>query len=76
MSLSTCESELFGIQAVTQELCGFTPIGFTSCGIVGGIQSRLPKGVIVKTDSASARDLLDATDVPRRSRHTEVRIYC
>ena len=42
---------------------------------LGGIQSRLPKGVIVKTDSASARDLLDASDVPRRSRHTEVRIY-
>ena len=31
--------------------------------------------MIVKTDSASARHLLDATDVPRRSRHTEVRIY-
>ena len=42
---------------------------------LGGIQSKHPKGVIVKTDSASARDLLDASDVPRRSRHTEVRIY-
>ena len=31
--------------------------------------------MIVKTDSASARDLLDASDVPRRSRHTDVRIY-
>ena len=27
--------------------------------------------MIVKTDSASARDLLDASDVPRRSRHTD-----
>ena len=31
--------------------------------------------MIVKTDSASARDLLNASDVPRRSRHIEVRIY-
>ena len=41
---------------------------------LGGIQSKLPKGVIVKIDLASARDLQDASDVPRRSGDTEVRI--
>ena len=75
VSLSTCESELFGIQAVIQDLLGLRQLVLRLVESLGGIQSRLPKGVIVKTDSASARDLLDATDVPRRSRHTEVRIY-
>ena len=75
VSLSTCESELFGIQAVIQEFLGLRQLVLRLVESLGGIQSKHPKGVIVKTDSASARDLLDASDVPRRSRHTEVRIY-
>ena len=34
-----------------------------------------PKGVRLCTDSASARDLINSSDIPRRSRHTEVRVF-
>ena len=75
VSLSTCESELFAIQAAMQEILGLKLLVSRLVESLEGRVSIFPKGVKLRTDSASARDLLGATDVPRKSRHTEVRIF-
>lgn len=71
VSLSSCESELFAIQSVIQEFLGLHHLVLRLVESLAGAQREYQKR-IVKTDSASASDLLDATDVPRRSRHTEM----
>ena len=77
-SLSSCESELFGIQETAQEAMGLLPVVrriiYDYFGDFCGYEGK-DHPIRILTDSESARQLLSALDVPRRSRHTEVRIY-
>ena len=75
VSLSTCESELFAIQATTQEVLGLQRLVFRLLEAIKIVVTFAPKGVRLCTDSASARDLINSSDIPRRSGHTEVRVF-
>ena len=85
-SLSSCESEMFGIQETAQEALGLLPMvrrlvldffgdlaGYD--GRVIGRYSKEKFAIQILTDSESAKQLLSGLDIPRRSRHTEVRVY-
>ena len=75
VSLSTCESELFAIQATMQEVLGLQRLVFRLFEAIKIVVTCVPNGVRLCTDSASARDLINSSDIPRRSRHTEVRVF-
>ena len=77
-SLSSCESEMFAIQETAQEAMGLLPLVRKMVndffGNLAGFEGRkFP--ILMLTDSESAKQLLSALDVPRKSRHTEVRIF-
>ena len=77
-SLSSCESEMFAIQETAQEAMGLLPLVRKMMndffGDLAGFEGRkFP--ILMLTDSESAKQLLSALDVPRKSRHTEVRIF-
>ena len=78
VSLSSCESELFSIQESVQEAVGLLPmvrkLVFEFFGGFEGFEGKsFP--IHLLTDSESGRQLLEGLDIPRKSRHTEVRIY-
>ena len=77
-SLSSCEAEMFAIQETAQEAMGLLPLVRKMVtdffGDFQGFEGRkFP--ILMLTDSESAKQLLFALDVPRKSRHTEVRIF-
>ena len=73
VSLSSMESELFALQAVAQEMCALGQvIGRVLMSFNESETDEIP-GVLY-TDSESSLQLLKNMDVPRRSRHLEVRI--
>ena len=85
-SLSSCESEMFGIQETAQEALGLLPMVrrliFDFFGDLAGYDGRVVGryskekfAIQILTDSESAKQLLSGLDIPRRSRHTEVRVY-
>ena len=85
-SLSSCESEMFGIQETAQEALGLLPmvrrLVFDFFGDLAGYDGRVVGryskekfAIQILTDSESAKQLLGGLDIPRRSRHTEVRVY-
>lgn len=70
-ALSSCESELLGIQAAAQEAVALrkTVVRVAeTLGIDGNPSIRMI------TDSRSAVDLVRGSDLPRRSRHIEIKI--
>ena len=74
VSLSSCEAELFALQAISQEAIAFSSfVHRLYFGIGEAEEKEIPK-IMVESDSASALDLLKGLDIPRRSRHVEVRI--
>ena len=77
-SLSSCESEMFAIQETAQEAMGLLPlvrkmVNDFFLDLAGFEGRKFP--ILMLTDSESAKQLLSALDVPRKSRHTEVRIF-
>ena len=74
VSLSSCEAELFALQAISQEAIAFSSfVHRLYFGIGEAEEKEIPK-IMVESDSASALDLVKGLDIPRRSRHVEVRI--
>ena len=78
VSLSSCESEMFSIQETAQEAMGLLPLVrklvHDFFGDFAGYEGEeFP--IRILTDSESAKQLLAGLDIPRKSRHTEVRIY-
>lgn len=74
VALSSCESELYALQTVTQEAAGLVAL----CQrIYVGLGETLPNecaNVLMESDSESALQLLFATDIPKKSRHVEIRL--
>ena len=66
VTLSSCEAELAAIQGAVQE----------AIGIQRTLQFVVKKDLTIelRTDSMSGKQLLEASDVQRRSRHIEIRI--
>ncbi len=74
MSLSSCEAELYALQSLSQEAVSFAT--FTHRLYFGLEEIRefeIPK-ILIETDSSSALQLLQGLDIPKRSRHVEIRL--
>ena len=74
VSLSSCEAELYAIQTIAQEAVAFSKF----CQrVYVGLQEldvrEVPK-LLLESDSASALQLLSGQDMPKRSRHVEIRV--
>ena len=82
-SLSSCESEMFGIQETAQEALGLLPmvrrlVFGNLAGYDGRVVGRYSKekfAIQILMDSDSAKQPLSGLDILRRSRHTEARVY-
>ena len=74
MLLSSCEAEIYGIQAVAQESVAFARLAFRVAFSFEEVDEQGPIVVLLESDSQAALDLLKGTDLPRRSRHIEIRL--
>ena len=73
VSLSSMEAELFALQHVAQEMCGLGRVVGRILRSFGETKLAEIPGVLY-TDSESALKLLKNMDVPRKSRHLEIRL--
>ena len=74
VSLSSCESELFAIQLSAQEAVGFSKFTWRLLFGLGMIDEQCVIDLQIESDSQSAIQLLQGIELPKRSRHIEVRI--
>ena len=74
LTLSSCESELFSIQSVSQESIAFSRLAHRILFSLDEVEEFEPVVVWVESDSSAAIQLLKGVDIPRRSRHVEIRI--
>ena len=71
IALSSCESELIGIQTAAQEAVALRK---TVARIAETLGLEGTPSVRMITDSRAATDLVRGSDLPRRSRHIEIKI--
>lgn len=74
LSFSSCEAELYAIQAVCQEAIAFGKLTQRLLFRIGELDKSEPVTVWLESDSASALQLLQSVDVPKKSRHVEIRL--
>ena len=73
-SLSSCEAELYAIQAAAQDSVGMAKFLYRFLFGLGEIDELQPVDLWLESDSMSAIQLLHGVDLPRRSRHVEIRV--
>ena len=73
-SLSSCEAELYAIQLAAQDSVGLARFLQRYLFGIGEIEEFAPVDLWLESDSMSAIQLLHGIDIPRRSRHVEIRI--
>ena len=74
VSLSSCEAELYALQSLSQEAVSFATFTHRLYFGLEEIQKfEIPK-ILIETDSSSALQLLQGLDIPKRSRHVEIRL--
>ena len=74
VSLSSCESELYAIQLSAQEAVGFSKFTWRLLFGLGMIDEQCAIDLQIESDSQSAIQLLQGIELPKRSRHIEVRV--
>lgn len=74
ISLSSCESELFAIQLAAQDSVGMSKFLQRFLFGMGAIDEFSPVDIWLESDSMSAIQLVQGVDLPRKSRHVEIRI--
>ena len=74
LSLSSCEAELYALQMVTQESVAFSKFCHRVLFSLGEISEPECVEVMLESDSSSALQLIQALDLPKRSRHVEIRL--
>ena len=74
LSLSSCEAELYALQMVTQESVALTKFCHRVLFSLGEISEPECVEVMLESDSSSALQLIQALDLPKRSRHIEIRL--
>lgn len=74
VSLSSCESELYAIQLCAQEAVGFSKFTWRLLFGLGIIDEQCVVDLQIESDSQSAIQLLQGIELPKRSRHIEVRV--
>ena len=73
-SLSSCESELYSIQQAAQDAVSVAKL---LQRLLLGIGETVPDAVVnilLESDSASALQLIHGVDIPKKSRHIEIRL--
>ena len=75
VALSSCEAELYALQSVSQEAIALS----TFCmRIYAGLEECMRETtgyVVMESDSESALTLIAGKDVPKKSRHIEIRLH-
>ena len=74
LSLSSCEAELYALQMVAQESVALTKFCHRVLFSLGEISEPECVEVMLESDSSSALQLIQALDLPKRSRHIEIRL--
>lgn len=74
VSLSSMEADLFALQSVAQELSSMGKIVARVLGSFKEIDAEQTIPGVLYSDSESALKLLRNLDLPRKSRHLEIRI--
>ena len=74
LSLSSCEAELYALQMTTQESVAFTKFCHRVLFSLGEVSEPEVVEVMLESDSSSALQLIQALDLPKRSRHVEIRL--
>ena len=74
LSLSSCEAELYGLQSVCQESVAFGRLVHRLLFALHEIDEPEEVVIWLESDSSSALQLVRSMDVPRRSRHIEIRL--
>ena len=75
LSLSSCEAELYGLQSVCQESVAFGRLVHRLLFALHEINEPEEVVIWLEGDSGSALQLVRSMDVPRRSRHIEIRLH-
>ena len=75
LSLSSCEAELYGLQSVCQESVAFGRLVHRLLFALHEIDEPEEVVIWLERDSSSALQLVRSMDVPRRSRHIEIRLH-
>ena len=75
LSLSSCEAELYGLQSVCQESVAFGRLVHRLLFALHEIDEPEEVVIWLESDSSSALQLVRSMDVPRRSRHIEIRLH-
>ena len=73
-SLSSCESELYSIQQTAQDSVSIGRVVARILWGIGEIDEGVETEMVLESDSASALQLIQQTDIPKRSRHIEIRL--
>lgn len=73
VSLSSCEAELYALQLVSQEAVAFAKF---CARVYDGLLMPVaqPPLILLESDSSAAIQLLCSQDIPKRSRHVEIRL--
>ena len=74
VSLSSCEAELYALQMVAQESVAFSNFCHRVYIGIGEMRERDVPQILLESDSSSALQLLVGQDIPKRSRHVEIRM--
>ena len=74
VSLSSCEAELYALQAVSQESVAFSQFCQRIYVGLGEMRPKSVPKILLESDSSSALQLLVGQDIPKRSRHVEIRL--
>ena len=74
LSLSSCEAELYALQSVCQESIAFGKLVHRVLFSLEEMDEADPVHVFLESDSSSALQLVKALDIPKKSRHVEIRL--
>ena len=71
-SLSSCESELYSIQQTAQDSISIGRVVARILWGIGEIAEGVETEMVLESDSSSALQLIQQSDIPKRSRHIEI----
>ena len=73
-ALSSCESELYALQLVSQESVALSRLIQRVVSGLGWQHEGEIVPIVMESDSSSAIQLVQGMDLPKRSRHIEIRL--
>ncbi len=74
LSLSSCEAELYALQLLSQESVSFGKFVHRMLFCLDEVSEAEEVVIVLESDSSSALQLVQALDMPKRSRHVEIRL--